>query len=452
MVLVGAYLALAIPLWLIGAKSDRVGGDQDMYHLPTIRLFAEQWPRPDLHDYQSATTPGYHLLLAAVAKYVDDHSVTLQLFAALFTVLMLSMFGVLVARRASVRTTGGGNASAGADSIPWFAIAAALPVIGSQYVSTAGIWLLPDNAGWLGVIIVLGLALSGRVSRRVLIGAAVALALLVCVRQNHIWVAGALVLAAWLGEPKPTDDVLGYPPLSSRDLRLLVSEPTNRARRALAALLACVPAIAVLAAFVLTWHGLVPPSFQGQLKGGNAAAPAFALALLGIYGVFYGGYLVQPLMQIMLTRPLLLVGLLALALAAALVPSTLASIPNNFGGLWSIVAKMPTIGGHTSVLILVLAIVGMLTLVSLLVGCARRDRWVLLAALAGFIAAQSASAVCYQRYMEPLLLIVLGLGAAGIHARLSPAWRWERAARVVGPMLLFVMLAGIAVWAVLKGI
>jgi len=53
--------------------------DQLNYHEQVIRRFVEQWPAPDLSDYLSATTPGYHLALAAFAEYAGESAVALRL-------------------------------------------------------------------------------------------------------------------------------------------------------------------------------------------------------------------------------------------------------------------------------------------------------------------------------------------------------------------------------------
>ena len=58
-------------------------GDQRKYHEPTILVFAEQWPRVDLVNYPSATSPGYHLVLAVVARYISHDLVVLQFAGSL---------------------------------------------------------------------------------------------------------------------------------------------------------------------------------------------------------------------------------------------------------------------------------------------------------------------------------------------------------------------------------
>ena len=58
-------------------------GDQRQYHEPTILTFAEQWPSVDLINYPSATSPGYHLVIAVVARYISHDLVVLQFVSSL---------------------------------------------------------------------------------------------------------------------------------------------------------------------------------------------------------------------------------------------------------------------------------------------------------------------------------------------------------------------------------
>ena len=69
-----------------------------------------------------------------------------------------------------------------------------------------------------------------------------------------------------------------------------------------------------------------------------------------------------------------------------------------------------------------------------------RPRYVVLVAWAGFIAAQASNAIAYQRYYEPMVLIVAALCVAEIpEAARSRFWRtaW------VGPLCLAGLLAAI---------
>jgi hypothetical protein len=111
-----------------------VAFDVVVYHEPAARQFAADWPAFDFEDYLSATTPGFHLLLAALVKFVSGSFVLMQVAAAVMGGLLAGVVG----------WANGGRAS------PLWAVLLTLPVVLSAYVMHAGAWPLPDDLGWLG--------------------------------------------------------------------------------------------------------------------------------------------------------------------------------------------------------------------------------------------------------------------------------------------------------------
>ncbi|HZW10024.1 MAG TPA: hypothetical protein VFF69_08980, partial [Phycisphaerales bacterium] len=88
----GAIAVFALGAWPLifsGFVKGRGAADQLNYHEQVIRTFAADWPNPDYSDYLSATTPGYHTLLAAVAHFLTDDRRVLQLIASAFTLGLL---------------------------------------------------------------------------------------------------------------------------------------------------------------------------------------------------------------------------------------------------------------------------------------------------------------------------------------------------------------------------
>src|SRR5687767_8086918 len=120
---------------------NRAAYDQNHFHLEVITQFALQWPHVNVADYQSATTPGYHLALAPLSHVASIR--TLRLVGLAFTLGLVLTFAAALARH--VR--------------PVTAFALGLPVVCSLYVFSSAAWLLPDNAGWWGLLAVLLVAL-----------------------------------------------------------------------------------------------------------------------------------------------------------------------------------------------------------------------------------------------------------------------------------------------------
>lgn len=415
--------------------SSRAAQDQDNYHLRAVRTFAEQWPRADLRDYRSATTPGYHLLLAEVQRLVSPDPRLLRVAGALFGL------GLLVTLAVAARRLPG---LAGASLV--------LPLACSLYVFSAAAWLLPDNAGWWGVLAIGTLTLARRpTTPAILTGGAVLLLLVLC-RQIHLWAAGPLWAWALLGGPGERPD------------------PKTRARRLGLALIAAAPAFGAVFAFARLWHGLVPPLFQGgvfdpvvgklspQNTGPNPATPAFLLALFGCYGVFFAGFFHAGIARLVRRErgALLAVTLSVVAAAAcALAPvSTFDAEAGRYTGFWALVRRLPVIADR-SVFIVGAAAVGGAVLGLCLASLRRREAALLLVTVLAFAAAQTTAFAAWQRYLEPMVLLTLALGAIAAHragdertlgAEGAPGPAWERGLErgaPAGPALLGVALAAV---------
>lgn len=420
MVLCALFLVAALPLILLLGPRGRPGEDQINYHQPAILTFARQLPRPDVHDYLSATTPGYHLALAGIARTISDDPRALQLAGMLFTLLLLAVVARLVFAAAA-----------------WPAsLLLALPFACSMYILQAGVWLLPDNAGWLFVALCLLLALREPFDRRTILLGGMALVGLVLVRQVHLWAAGVLWAAAWLS---PGLEAPGGIP------QLLARFP-QRLRRLAPMLLASLPAFIVLALFVRDWGGLTPPTFQGQYQGVNLASFAFVLSLLAIGSVFFAGYVWEAGLGLLRARPIhALLALGAGALLAA-VPDTTYSV--EFGrssGLWNLVKALPTIAGHTSPVIVVLSSCGALALLAWWRAVGPRNGWICLGALVAFAAAQAFAYQLWQRYNEPMVLLMLAVMASRSRRSCAPD-RPGSAARAAGPAVLAMLLAALSAY------
>jgi hypothetical protein len=98
--------------------------------------------------------------------------------------------------------------------------------------------------------------------------------------------------------------------------------------------------------------------------------------------------------------------------------------------------------------VIALACIGGAILAAWAVVLPRRDRWLFLAAWAGFTVAQAANREAWQRYYEPFVLILFALAASRLPAvDVTPgaprptAFRWAN----LGPLLLAGILAAITV-------
>lgn len=429
------YLLLLTPILLDHLPYGRAAFDEINFHEPTIRVFARELPLPWLRDYLSATTPGYHLLLAAVSLARPDSEWLLRAVNIAISLALVGLLAGACAARARTRLAG----------------LLALPFAASMHVLFSGAWLLPDNLGWLLVLAVLLVCLRVPFRPIYCVYAGALLFLLVLARQIHLWAAAPIIAAAWMSVLFP--DPRHHPGLprpaapggvESADWReLFFARPVVRAHRAFVAAVCCAPAAIAVISFYRIWNGLVPPSFQGQYHNPNPAAPAFILALLGLFSLFFFPILLPGLVRAWRESRLILFAAVAAALLAALLPATTHSIEGGrHSGLWSISRALEARGlvlfGRTSPLIAGLAVFGGAALTAWMRLVPLRAAVVLLAALAGFTAAQAASFQLYQRYIEPFLLLFLALlGALSLQ---STAPRSLRACLAL-PALLGALVA-----------
>lgn len=445
MVLVAVFVLGAIPLWITGFSRGKGAFDQYYFHLPAVERFAASWPRVDVRDYESATTPGYHVLLAQCARLGVSEPIALQVIASVFTIGLVWVFGRVLADRAK---------RAGIGAIQ--AAGLGLALVCSPYVFLPGVWLQPDNAAWLGV---LGMMLiASRLAREpqtdraagwVLLGGVV-LVLLVLTRQRHAWTAGLVWGGAWLGAAARSDGVL---------------DPWRRSRaeaigRAASAVIASVPALVVVALFVRTWGGFTPPMFQKQISGGiNWATPAFCLSLIGVYAVFLWAW-VWPAVAAWWREAKL--GVVVVGLAAAVVsvlPVTTYLYEPRATGLWNVVRALEglglTLGGRTTPLFVALAPVGAIAVCALVRRGRGMGRWIAPMAIAGMVVAQTVNPLCWQRYVEPLFLMALAMMCLDAQSvedeRGAPLGRWLPAARVLGAGGLALVMAALSAQALVQG-
>ncbi|CAN5827439.1 hypothetical protein BH11PLA1_BH11PLA1_01020 [soil metagenome] len=398
-VLAGAVVLLVAPHfpYVLG----RAKFDQDVFHVPTIQKFAAELPVPDLSDYASATTPGFHLGLAVISRIAPGDTF-FHLATAVIGTSVLVVLGCRVALACglAVAVHGGARRSTQLTHV----LAAIAPLACSSYFVQSSLYVLPDNAAWWSVCAVLILALmlaapvdKGEGMRRPLVAGGVALVILVFTRQIHIWAAAPLWVAAVIWAASMPAAAASHRASGSRFINAVL--PPRKAAasdsefprfgdliagvrsRALAVAVICtLPAFGLLYAFYRLWGGLTPPRFQAALNpaavagsvdatavtGLSPATPAFVLALFGVLGVFFIPYALVALPNRVRTAPRRGVRehLLALpgaysaigvgaAVAAVLagVPPTTWSSPVRKGGLWNIAQRFEgtpgfdTIGG-----------------------------------------------------------------------------------------------------------
>lgn len=383
-------ILLAVLLWAFPILNPtyliRSASAEQLFHTPAIDRFAAQLPTPDYSDYSSATTPGYHTVLAVPAKFGATNPI-LRIIASIYTFFIIAILAIPLAKK-----------------YRWLTLPMILPLLASNYFIFSGAWLLPDNSGWLGVLIILLLALRPNPTLKSHILAGITLIILIYFRQVHIWAAAPIWLAAWLGSTDQTPEFKSF-----------FSNLPKRFSRSVIALICTLPAFLLLAYFVKLWGGLVTPTFKDEHHGPNLATPAFILLQIAVLSIFFLPILLPQLKQLVkVSKPALLISTL-LATALAIIPhSSYNEAAGRYSGWWNVVKKFPDFMDRSPVYIAG-AIVGSIMLVTWGSLLSLRDRWIFAGTLLAFTLAQTANLESWQRYHEPMLLIMLMLIFARSH-------------------------------------
>ncbi|MEM7756160.1 MAG: hypothetical protein AAF297_11055 [Planctomycetota bacterium] len=430
--------AAALPVILTGSMVGRGAFDQLNYHEPMIRRFAEAWPAVDLSNYLSATTPLYHLVLAGLAAALPGPAdaasmIVLRLVGLLFALAAVGGLGWMVARGAG-RLVG---------CLAGLALGAGL------YFFASAAWLLPDDAAWALVLLVLGLCLRPKVGWRGLLAAGLVVLVLVNIRQSHVWTAAIVWTAAWLSAVRWEADADSE---LWEDVRPLLLNPVGSLGRVGIGVLATAPAFVAIGLWYREWGGFVPPVYHSYMQGANpAVVPLMVLQIAIIGGAlvgFWGPRLVDDWRAAERPRRTALVlGFVAatlIGLVIAVVPETTwDKDAGRWSGYWNLTQKLPDLAGRTNLAFVVLCPLGMIALLGLLRAADRRTRWVLFGALVAATAALSINQNAWQRYQEPLLVILMMLLAASAAGRRGGGWKIEPSLRVLGLSGLIVLFAGI---------
>lgn len=390
-----AILALpfAIAVISLHGLSDHIltfhGSDEEIDHYPIIRSFIATFPRMDLSDYPSATTPLFHVIFAAIGKLISSDIRLLRAVNVLITYASaVALFGLF--RR---------EVAAG-----WLtSLLVALTIVLSPYVFGISFLLLTDNLAMLFAIGAIWCAMHYvRTGQWNVIAAAALLAsCALLTRQFYLWLLVFILVASVARKlERPSEEALS------------------------GVLVLSVLAIMPVTVLGVLWGGLTPPQFQFYATSALRITPlAFFTACLGLYCAPFlalGGWKKATLgLQ---TESLLPVALV-LAISAILLwfgqlhyvrgepdcSRTVMACVGTDGYLWRLSQLFPGIG-QTSLLFFALVPVGIFAL-----WCAPRNKVGLFAITIylsfGFLSIGQGSLV--QKYYDLSALLVSCLMFAG---------------------------------------
>jgi hypothetical protein len=371
------YAAITLPAVLANVQlPGSVASDARQFHIPQIDYFI-QHPADIVHyPGYAPTLPGYHLLLAAVARAlgraaIGNATMPLRLFHWLLALGAVAAALYLAARVARER---------------WTVPILMLPFVVSWYTVQSGIFYGTELPALLCCILLL-LA----VERGALGGAALAATGMVYMRQIFAPMIFVPVLANALSRDRPQRSSL----------------PT--------VLLVALPPLLLIAFYVAQWGGPVPPGIAAELNkpGLYPFVWLHELAFCGVFAVLFAPLRLEEFLRFLRDPESRFIRLPALLLAPLLwlaTPSDFDPQAGRWGSLvWSAAAHGPLFV-HRSPIVLFLVLLGAAYL-----GFAIRASLLLprfpveLAAVLLYMAGLAISPAAYQRYVEPILLLSFGV-------------------------------------------
>ena len=397
-----AFYLIAMPLILTNYNVGRAYFDENAFHWPTIQAFIQSF---DFSDYPSATTPGYHILLAACATLFSDDIIFLKLISSLFTAGLIGLFAALLYDRAGQGKT----------------LIMLFPMIFSLYILPDGVWLVPDNLAWLTVGLMFALAVSCSATWRYFFWSGVVLLVAVAVRQSNLWLAALPVTMALSS--------IYHGKLTGNEKRKYI----------LAAVLVAIPAIALLFYFYQLWDGLVPPRMQGRHQHLSYSAPAFFLTLFFVYSFFYLPLIWTACKKMLSVQTVIVIGAgFGMGCLLALFPATDYNYDaGRFSGFWNFVRLAPVMG-NTSILLVCTSTIGGALLAGWLLLLKKEIRLVFILTIAGYVLSLVCNAVLYERYFSGFLFILI---FSILYRTDKIRWSEISAWSMAGPLLFTVVNA-----------
>ena len=381
------FACAVLPVIMFGSDATSEASDEAAAHLPTVLQFAAQLPTPDLHDYPSATGPGYHLLMAVPARLgIGVHG--LRIIASLAGLAL-----VLLVWRTAARAAG-----------PAVAVALTLPLLVSTYVLSGSAWLTTDVLSVLIGTTMVAIAAWWMPTTRTFLTLAVLFVAALSVRQTNVFLAAPILAAGILGSP------LGR---SASDAEQWSGDEPRSWSRLAAAFLALVPAALLLLALVNMWGGLMPATFRSMHdKGLSPVAPAYGLALLGTWAAIALLPMAPEVVHTVRRHALAITLVASLAFLGAVVADSTWSVEQGRwgGAYWMIVKAFPAFGGR-SIVIVAAAAVGAVLAAVLWIRAAEirrgRQATIVLVSLLALMVVQAGNSQVWQRYFDPAILVAL---------------------------------------------
>jgi len=368
-----AAIALGIPFVIVFFYSKGMSWgldtafsyDETEHHYPVILQFAQELPFPDLTDYNSATTPLFHLSFAVLSKIVGSDIQHLRMINFFITVITIILLFKLLIRQFNM---------------PYYSALLFTSLFAlSPYFFREAFVVMTDNLPVLWLLLFLQYYLRFREDGnfRNYIYSLFFVMLLCLTRQTYLYILFPVAVDIYMNK--------------------------NLRRPQSIYMLFLIVAAAPTLLLFLIWKGLTPPQFQERHTEAsllNIKPVLYGLGVLGFYSLFIADdKLYRTFLRI--NKQKLIVAVLLGWILLFFFPLTKAN--HDFGYLWYIADELPSVHG-TPILFYILIAIGI---------CVCSAIWQLEATpfyllfIIGLFISEIPNKYFFQRYYDSSILIFL---------------------------------------------
>lgn len=354
------------------------------------------FPRIDIKDYPSPTTPLYFIFLAAIGKLLNCKLMCFRIINLMVGITFILFLFYYISKRSN-------NINAFLFSL-CFAF--------SPYVFGPSIRIATDNFSLLFVLTALYYFDSlDRIEIKRFSKATISSFLSIMTRQISVWLCGLGIFRAIKYEP---------------DIKLKITK----------ILLSLIPLI--MLGFILNiWKGLVPQRLQQQHQTTglfNSSVIFYIISVIGFYGIFFFCWIYESIKKNRIKISDLTIIIISAFIFLSFYRLSPESIDGNWGGvLWRISMKTPEFLS-VSLPFWIFFPLGSIIIYTIVRNEINEKNFFISVVLALWIIANLPSRPVFERYYQPFILFILGYSF--LDSENKPRYYWY------GPLVLLGMFLG----------
>jgi len=392
-ILISIFLLLTFPLIIKTDLDIPNSFDETVFHYPTIKSFANQYPKLDLSNYKSGPTPLYYILMMFFVKVFVCGIIPLRIINLFISVICLMVFFWYLSKKRDLTK----------------ALMISFCFALSPYFLGPSIRLATDNMGLLFMFLAMMEFDSKKViSMQRFSGANIFSTLTVLTRQINLWLVGLGLFSSLRYENEPFG-------LRLKKIILLL-----------------IPLLSLLP-FFLMWKGLTPPFVQARQQYRalvNLDVIAYSISVLGFYGGFFLPWYLRYFKENSGKLRHVLMILLLSFLFLFIHPVSYSHDAGRWGGvLWSASLYTPNFLS-TSLIFWILFPLGCFFFYTIVLSRKTNKDYFIIVSAVLWLIANLHDGLVFERYYSPFLLFFIGYSIK--EEKTEPLYYW------IGPAVLIL--------------